>query len=131
MHRYGSDGIVVPALLQTPGQLPSEFEQVVGHFRVGVGVAVGVGPPVGVGEGVGLPGPWTSGACGIVTSTTGGIGRGVGANNGVADWSGLGSCSFCTLYVSPGAQNENALEEEGFGSVFCTGVLVIITSMPV
>jgi hypothetical protein len=119
--------------LQIPGQVPGVTEQFVGHFKVGVGppvgVAVGVGPPVGVGEGVGVAvGPPTTGASGIVTSITGGAGRGVGANNGVAAWSGFGSCSFCTVYVSPGAQNENALEEAGFGGVFCTGVFVIITS---
>jgi len=113
-----------------PGQVPGVFEQLVGHFKVGVGppvgVAVGVGPPVGVGEGVGVEvGPPTTGASGIVTSITGGVGTGVGATNGVAAWSGFGSCSLCSVYVSPGAQNENALEEDGFGSVFCTGVFVI------
>jgi hypothetical protein len=113
-----------------PGQVPGVTEQVVGHFKLGVGppvgVAVGVGPLVGVGEGVGVGvGPPTNGARGIVTSTIGAVGSGVGAINGVADCSGFGSCSFCTVYSSPGAQNEKALVEGIFGSVFCTGAFVI------
>ena len=94
-----------------PGHVPSEgFEQVVGHLKPGVGV--GVGPP-------------TCGARGIVASTIGPVRDGVGAANGVSAWTGFGICSRCTVYVSPGAQNEYALVEGIFGSVFCTGVFVI------
>src|SRR6266436_7513604 len=88
-------------LLQMPGQVPPGFEQVVGHFRAGVGV--GVGPP-------------TNGATGIVTSTTAPVRNGVGAADGTTEATGVGSCSLCTVYVSPGAQNEKELLGFVFGS---------------
>src|ERR1700687_2376976 len=96
-----------------PGQVPPEFEQVVGRFKAGVGV--GVAPP-------------TRGARGIVAVMAGPVSDGVAAANGVADWTGFGSCSLCTVYESPGAQNEYALVDGTFGTVFCNGVLVIWTS---
>ncbi len=90
-----------------PGQPPPGFEQVVGHFKAGVGV--GVGPP-GVAVGVGV-GPPITGATGIVTSAIDPVRNGVGAADGATLATGVGSCSLCTVYVSPGAQNEKALLE--------------------
>ena len=63
-------------LLQTPGHVPSGFEQVVGHLIAGVGV--GFGPPA-------------SGAGGIVTDVSAPSGSGVGIASGVTFGSGSGN----------------------------------------
>ena len=90
-------------VLQIPGQVPPGFEQVVGHFRVGVGTsvgvsdAVGVGPPVGVGLGVGVVEavgvavePPVVGAAGTGTSSGSPAAAGVGAiNDGVGVGDGV------------------------------------------
>jgi len=101
--------------LQTPGQPPSGLKQVVGQFSFGVAVAVGVGPLVGVGLGVGV-GPPKIGAGGMITAVGVPSGNGVGAIDGATPATGAGSCSRCTVYVSPGAQNENELLESMFGA---------------
>ena len=79
--------------MQIPGQVPPGFEQLVGHFSVGVGVevcvnvAVGVLPLVGLGDGVGeLVGvavlPPVVGAAATGTSMETPTDAGVGAING-------------------------------------------------
>ena len=82
-------------LLQRPGQPPPGFKQVVGHFTVGVEVAVGVGP-VGVAVGVGDPlglgvGPLITGAGGIVTEMGSPSGDDVGIAVGVTSAKGVGN----------------------------------------